>query len=214
MASSSRRISELKLYTNVQFASGWQSAVIPANYFTDIPDYPDTYKVPMSSVALNFKDGAFSGHLTILGTLSANAPVFYGTLTNRTLTFVTKGTSTSSTNPVLMVPTDPTSSMVLPIGKSWFFKVFLIGVSNQTSRKSTNIEFTGLMRRDNAPAPTDTMSIIGIPTKIIHSREDLTTDATIEANNITKKLDIKVYGGGNTPGETYGWTAKVDIVQF
>jgi hypothetical protein len=213
MASSSRRISELKNYTNVQFASGWQSAVIPANYFTDIPDFPDTYKVPISSVALNFKDGAFSGHLTVLGTLSANAPVFYGTTTNRTITFVTRGVSNSSSTSTTLEPTDRTSSMVLPIGKSWFFKVFIIGVSNQTSRKSTNIEFTGLIRRDDAPAPNDAISIVGIPTKIIHSREDLTTDATIEANSITKKLDIKVRGGG-VGGETYGWTSRVDLVQF
>jgi hypothetical protein len=187
--------------------------VIPVNYFTDIPDYPDTYKVPISSVALNFKDGAFSGHLTVLGTLSANAPVFYGTTTNRTITFVTRGVSNSSSTSTTLEPTDRTSSMVLPIGKSWFFKVFIIGVSNQTSRKSTNIEFTGLIRRDNAPAPNDTISIVGIPTKIIHSREDLTTDATIEANSITKKLDINVLGGG-VSGETYGWTSRVDLFQF
>ena len=214
MASSSRRISELKLYTNTQFASGWQSAVIPTNYFTDIPDYPDTYKVPISAVAMNFQDGAFGGHLTILRTLSANAPVYYGTQTNRTVTFVTKGTSTDSATPALLTPTDVTSNMELPIGKSWFFKIFIIGVSSLVDRKSTNIEFTGLIRRDNAPAPSDTISIIGVPTKIIHSRDDLTTDATIEANSITKKLDIKVSGGGNAPGETYGWTARIDLVQF
>jgi hypothetical protein len=212
MPSSSRRISELKNYTNVQFASGWQSGIIPINYFTDIPDYPDTYKVPISSVALNFKDGAFSGQLTVLGTLSANAPVYYGTFNNRTITFVTKGTSTSTAESLTLVPTDNTSSMVVPIGKSWFFKVFIIGVSNLTSRKSTNIEFTGLIRRDDAPAPSDTISIVGIPTKIIHSRDDLTTNASIEANNITKKLDIKVFGGGGA--ETYGWTARIDLVQF
>ena len=213
MASSSRRISELKLYTNTQFASGWQSAVIPSNYFTDIPDYPDTYKVPISSVALNFRDGAFYGQLTVLGALSAHAPVYYGTTTNRTLTFVTKAVSNTTTQPTLLEPTDKTSSMVLPIGKSWFFKIFIIGVSNTSSRRSTNIEFSGLIRRDDAPAPNDKISIVGIPTKIIHSREDLTTDAFIEANNLTKKIDIKVYGGG-TSGETYNWTGKLDLVQF
>lgn len=212
MASSSRRISELKTYTNVQFASGWQSAVIPANYFTDVPDYPDTYKVPISAVALNFKDGAFSGQLTVLGTLSANAPVFYGTFTNRTITFVTKGTTINATTPVTLIPTDNTSSLVVPIGSSWFFKVFIIGVSNLSTRQSTNIEFTGMIRRDNAPAPADTISIVGYPTKIIHSRENLLTNATVQSNNVTKKLDIIVYGGGGV--ESYNWTAKVDLVQF
>lgn len=212
MASSSRRISELKLYTNTQFASGWQSAVVPANYFTDIPDYPDTYKVPISSVALNFKDGAFYGQLTVLGALSANAPVYYGSITNRTITFVCRGDSASTTSPALLVPTDATSDLELSIGKSWFFNVFIIGVSNQQARNSVNIEFKGLIRRDDAPAPTDTISIVGVPTKIIHSREDLRTNAIIEANNVTKKLDIKTFGGSET--ETYNWTARVDLIQF
>lgn len=212
MASSSRRISELKLYTNTQFASGWQSAVIPSNYFTDTPDYPDTYKVPMSSVALNFRDGAFYGQLTVIGAVSAHAPVYYGTLSNRAITFVCKGDSASTSSPSLLIPTAVTSSMVLPIGKSWFFNVFIIGVSNTQGRNSVNIEFKGLLRRDDAPAPTDKISIVGIPTKIIHSRNDLTTDAIIEANDVTKQLDIKVFGG--SPTETYNWTAKIDLIQF
>lgn len=212
MASSSRRISELKTYTNVQYASGWHSAVFPSNYFTDIPDYPDTYKVPMSAVALNFKDAACGGVLTVLGGLSANAPVFYGTFNNRTITFVLKGVTSNSTSYMPLLRTDHYSTLELPIGKSWFFKVFIIGVSNMSSRESTNIEFTGLILRDNAPAPSDTISIIGVPTKIIHSRQNLTTNATVEANSVDKTLNIKVVGGGGV--ESYNWTAKVDLVQF
>lgn len=214
MATTSKRISELTPYVKVQFDPNWQTCVIPAN-FADITSpnqqFPDTFKVTMSAMALNFKDGAYSGVLTVLKTLSADAPLLLGTNTNRSATFVYKAQSISEEFYTTLV-TEPHYALytTIPIGKSWFFKVFIIGVSN-TNNQSTNIEFTGLIKRNSS---TGDVSIVGVPTKIIHSREDLNTDAIIEADNTNtgKTLSIKVKGGGSlTP---YNWTARVDIVQI
>jgi hypothetical protein len=214
MATTSKRISELKPYTNPQFDINWQSCILPAN-FVDVGSpnqaYPDTFKVSMSSMALNFKDGFYSGVLTVLKTLSADAPFLLGSTTNRTGTFIYK-TTTDNTDFFVPLSTslDAKPYITLPIGASWFLKVFIIGV-NTTENKSTNIEFTGLIKRNSSDG---TVSIVGTPTKIIHSREDLTTDATLEADdtNTGKTLSIKTKGG--TVSHPYKWTAKLDIVQI
>jgi hypothetical protein len=212
MANSSKRISELNLYSNTQFAPAWQTAVVPVNFVTDELGYPDTFKVPMSSIALNLKDGAFSGRLTVLGSLSANAPLIQGGVYNNSTTFIIKATTNNTLDYLSMEPTDIHSSLEIPIGVSSFFKIYLIGVSSSIQRQSTTIEFTGLLRRDNAPSPSDAISIVGTPIKTVHSRENLTTDAKIEANNITKRFDIKVIGGNEN--ENYHWTGKIELIHF
>lgn len=214
MATTSKRISELTPYTKPQFDINWQTCIIPANFVdVDSPSqaYPDTFKVSMSSMALNFKDGFYSGVLTVLKTLSADAPFLLGSTTNRTGTFIYKATTTDTEFFIpLTTSSNTTPYVTLSVGTSWFFKVFIIGV-NTNQNKSTNIEFTGLIKRDSSVGD---VSIVGIPTKIIHSREDITTDAIIEADNasIGKTLSIKTKGG--TSSEPYNWTAKLDIVQI
>lgn len=214
MATTSKRISELTPYLKAQFDPNWQTCIIPANFVDiDSPNqaYPDTFKVSMSSMALNFKDGFYSGVLTVLKTLSADAPLLLGSSKNITGTFIYKGT-TNGTEFFLPLTTSLNSTpyTTLSIGTSWFFKVFIIGV-NIVQNKSTNIEFTGLIKRDNI---TGDVSIVGVPTKIIHSREDLSSDAIIEADNtnLGKTLTIKTKGG--TVSVPYNWTAKLEIVQI
>ena len=212
MATTSKRISELTPYIKAQFDPNWQTCTLPAN-FANIENlqYPDTFKVSMSSMALNFKDGFYSGVLTVLKTLSADAPFLLGNTTNRSGTFIYKGTTLDS-NFYTQLTTDLNTSqyITIPIGKSWFFKIFIIGV-NPIQNKSTNIEFTGLIKRDNM---IGAVSIIGVPTKMIHSREDLNTDATIEADDTLLGKTLKINVKGGTSGSPYNWTAKLDIVQI
>jgi hypothetical protein len=214
MATTSKRISELTPYVKAQFDSNWQTCVLPAN-FVDVEDpggqYPDTFKVAVSSLALNFKDGYYSGVLTVLKTLSADAPFLLGTTTNQSGTFIYKATTTTADfYTSLTTDSNTLPYTVLPFGKSWFFKAFIIGVDT-VQNKSTNIEFTGLIKRDSS---VGSVSIVGTPTKMIHSREDLTTDATIEADNIETAKTLKINVKGGSPSAPYNWTAKLDIVQI
>lgn len=214
MATTSKRISELTPYVKAQFDPNWQTCIIPAN-FVDVADpsglYPDTFKVSVSSLALNFKDGFYSGVLTVLKTLSADAPFLLGTPTNQSGTFIYKAVTTT-TDFYTSMSTDSNSIpyTTLSIGKSWFFKAFIIGV-DLVLNKSTNIEFTGLIKRDSN---TGDVSIVGVPTKMIHSREDLTTDATIEADNTNTGKTLRMNVKGGSPSNPYRWTAKLDVVQI
>jgi hypothetical protein len=214
MATTSKRISELTPYVKAQFDPNWQSCILPANFVDiDSPNqaYPDTFKVSVSSLALNFKDGFYSGVLTVLKTLSADAPFLLGSTKNRTGTFIYKGTTTGAEffTP-LTTGLDSIPYVTMAVGTSWFFKVFIIGV-NTNQNKSTNIEFTGLIKRDNIAGD---VSIVGIPTKIIHSREELSTDAVIEADNTLLGKTLAIRAKGGTSFTPYNWTAKLDIVQI
>lgn len=213
MATTSKRISELTPYVKAQFDPNWQTCILPANFF-DINSpgqaFPDTFKVSVSSLAMNFKDGYYTGVLTVLKTLSADAPFLLGTNNNRSGTFIYKATTINDSFYTPLVPdVNAISYLTMSLGKSWFFKVFIIGVNN-ISNYSTNIEFTGLIKRNS----TGTVSIVGIPTKMIHSREDLNTDAFIEADDTNTGKTLKINVKGGSTGSPYNWTAKLDIVEI
>lgn len=54
MAITSKRISQLPLYTNEKFNPAWLTCTFPANFSSfDSTEYPDTFKVPMSSVMMS-----------------------------------------------------------------------------------------------------------------------------------------------------------------
>jgi hypothetical protein len=200
MATTSKRISQLPLYTNQQFNPVWMTCVIPANFTSlDNTEYPDTFKVPLSSLVMSLKDVSLNGQLTVLKTVSAASSVIIGETSNRSIIFTYKGTSTSN-NQFIDLTTDSNSIQYLTIGfnKSWFFKVFLIGVN--TSNQSTNIELIGLIRRNSS----GTVQLVGTTTKIIYSRDDINTDAQIVADET-----IKI----QTKGTGYKWTARMDIVE-
>jgi hypothetical protein len=204
MSTTSKRISQLPLYTNTQFNPAWMSCVIPANFNSlDNAEYPDTFKVSLSSVVMSLQDVSLNGQLTVLKTLSASCPVLIGDTRNKTGIFIYRGISNTSTT-FTNLASDLNSQQYLTIGvnRSWFFKIFVIGVNS--SNLSTNIEFIGLLKRNSS----GNVSLVGTPTKIIHSRDDIQSDSEIFANNgIEKTIDIRVKGSG------YSWTARMDIVQ-
>lgn len=209
MATTSKRISQLPLYTNQQFAPAWLTCTFPANFSSsENPEFPDTFKVPITSIMMSMKDAAFSGQLTVLKTLSSAGPVVIGESKNKSYVFIHKGTSNSLTEVSLTKPQNVSNLLLIPVNTSWFFKAFVIGRSS-TSTSSTNIEFIGLIKRNSS----GTVSLVGTTTKMIHSREDLSTDASISANDVEgeKTLEIRVKGG--TTLEPYSWTARVDIVE-
>jgi hypothetical protein len=209
MATTSKRISQLPLYTNQQYNPAWLTCTFPANFTGfDSPEFPDTFKVPISAVMMSMRDAAFSGQLTVLKTLSAAGPVVIGESKNKSYVFIYKGTSNSTVEVPLTKPQNASSLLLMPVNTSWFFKVFVIGRSSN-STASTNIEFIGLIKRNIS----GTVSLVGTTTKMIHSREDLSTDASLEANDVEgeKTLNIKVKGGSLL--NPYTWTARVDIVE-
>jgi hypothetical protein len=178
--------------------------MIPANFASlDNAEYPDTFKVPVSSLMMSLKDVSLNGQLTVLKTVSAASSFLIGETTNRTGIFTYKGTSTSN-DQFIDLTTDSNSIQYVTLGvnKSWFFKVFLIGVNN--SNQSTNIELIGLIRRTSS----GTVQLVGTTTKIIYSRDDTLTDAQILADDSVSKT-IKI----QTKGTGYKWTARMDIVE-
>jgi hypothetical protein len=203
MATTSKRISQLPLYTNQQFNPLWMTCVIPANFAAlDTPEYPDTFKVPLSTLVNSLKDVSMNGQLTVLKTVSAACPVIIGTTTNRSGIFIYRGFSQTNTVTVLSQDTNAQQLLTIGVGKSWFFKVFIIGVNS--SNQSTSIEFIGLIRRNSL----GTVELVGTPTKIIHSRNDITTDAFVEDDNSDLR-SIKI----SAKGSSYNWTARLDIVE-
>jgi hypothetical protein len=203
MATTSKRISQLPLYTNQQFNPAWLTCVIPANFASiDNSEYPDTFKVPVSSLVMSLQDASLNGQLTVLKTVSAASSVIIGETSNRSIIFTYKGTSPSTD--FVDLASDSNSQQYLTIGfnKSWFFKIFIIGVN--TSNQSTNMEFIGLIRRNSS----GTVQLVGTTTKIIYSRDDINTDAQILADDsISKTIKIQTKGTG------YKWTARMDIVE-
>lgn len=153
------------------------------------------------------RDAAFSGQLTVINTLSSVGPVALGESTNKSYVFIYKGTSNSSTEVTLTPPQNNPALLIMPINTSWFFKIFIIGRS--TTTYSTNIEFIGLIKRNSA----GNVSLVGTTTKMIHSREELNTDAFLEADNSEGYKSLKINVKGGTLSAPYNWTARVDIVQ-
>jgi hypothetical protein len=143
-----------------------------------------------------------NGQLTVLKTVSAACPVFIGDSDSRTGIFTFKGTSPSTSFIDLVADTNSQQYLTIGINKSWFFKVFIIGVNSVN--QSTNIEFIGLIKRSS----NGTVEIVGTTTKIIYSREDISTDANVTINDdVAKTIKIQAKGAG------YKWTARMDIVQ-
>jgi hypothetical protein len=209
MATSSKRISQFTLYTNQQFDPAWLTCMIPAN-FTSVgePEYPDTFKVPLSSLVMSLRDVSSNGQLTVLKTISAACPVIIGETNNRSGIFIYKGTSPSNSEFFnLQRDSNASSFLTIGVGKSWFFKIFVIGV-NSNGNQSTNIEFIGLIRRNLQ----GNVELVGTTTKIIHSRDDILTDAEILADNSNSKT-ITIRAKGGTSAIPYSWTARMDIVQ-
>jgi hypothetical protein len=203
MATTSKRISQLPLYTNQQFNPVWLTCTIPANFASlDNQEYPDTFKVPVSSIMMSLQDASLNGQLTVLKTVSASCPVIIGEINNRTVIFTFKGTSPSTNFVDLVADSNSQQYLTIGVNKSWFFKIFIIGVNS--SNQSTNIEFIGLVRRNS----TGTVEIVGTTTKIIYSRDDTSTDAdVIVDDSVNKTIKIQAKGTG------YSWTARMDIVQ-
>jgi hypothetical protein len=203
MATTSKRISQLTLYTNQQFNPAWLTCTIPANFASvDNQEYSDTFKVSLSSLVMSLQDVSMNGQLTVLKTVSAACPVFIGDSDSRTGIFTFKGTSPSTSFIDLVADTNSQQYLTIGINKSWFFKVFIIGVNSVN--QSTNIEFIGLIKRSS----NGTVEIVGTTTKIIYSREDISTDANVTINDdVAKTIKIQAKGAG------YKWTARMDIVQ-
>jgi hypothetical protein len=203
MAATSKRISQLPSYTNQQFNRAWLTCTIPANFASvDNQEYPDTFKVPVSSIVMSLQDVSMNGQLTVLKTVSAACPVFIGDTDSRTGIFTFKGTSPSTNFIDLVADTNSQPYLTIGVNKSWFFKVFIIGVNS--SNQSTNIEFIGLIKRNSV----GNVGIVGTTTKIIYSREDISTDANVTVDDgVAKTIKIQTKGVG------YKWTARMDIVQ-
>lgn len=213
MATTSKRISQLKLFEKAQHDSLWQSCVVPANFNDlDVPEYPDTYKVPMSSLFLSIRKASFDGSVVFKNEVNfQNVPIVFGNPLekNQSNSFILKGTTVGNS---VYLNRDSTSEKYLQIqvGSSWFFKLFVIGVSSRQLSNSTSVEFNGLIRNSGLGEVT----FVGTPSKIIHSRDNINTDAIIEADNRVgyKTIQVKVFGGTDT-ADTYNWTARLDIVQ-
>lgn len=217
MATTSKRISQLTTFTKTQHDPLWQSCVVPAN-FNDLttPEYPDTYKVPLSDMFLNIKDASFSGDVSFKKPISVqNSPILMGNPTekNQSNSFIFKGTTIG--NPVISSVTltsDANSQpyLLMNSSTSWFFKLFVIGISNKQVSNSTSVEFTGIIRHSGLGEVT----FVGTPSKMIHSRDNINTDVTIAASSVVgdKTIKINAFGGIDT-SEKYSWTARLDIVQ-
>ncbi len=209
MATTSKRISELPLYTNQQYNPAWLTCRIPANFYSTDPVFPDTFQVPITSLMMSMGDGGFSGNVSILKNLKVGGPVVLGeeNSKNKSYIFIYKGTSYSTSEVSLTKPQN--SLLTIPNNTSWFFKVFVIGKSTDSTASSTNIEFIGLIKRNNL----GTVSLVGTTTKMIHSRENLSTDAFLEADDSTGEKTIKIKVKGGSISSPYVWTARVDIVE-
>ena len=213
MATTSKRISQLALFEKTQHDSLWQSCVVPANFNDlNVPEYPDTYKVPMSSLFLSIRKASFDGSVVFKNEVNfQNVPIVFGNPLekNQSNSFILKGTTIGNS---VYLNRDSTSEKYLQIqvGSSWFFKLFVIGVSSRQLSNSTSVEFNGLIRNSGLGEVT----FVGTPSKIIHSRDNINTDAIIEADNRVgyKTIQVKVFGGTD-PADTYNWTARLDIVQ-
>jgi len=213
MATTSKRISQLTTFTKTQHDPLWQSCVVPANFndLTD-PEYPDTYKVPLSDMFLNIKDASFSGDVSFKKPISVqNSPILMGNPTekNQSNSFIFKGTTVG--NSVTLTSDDNSKQYLLMNTRtSWFFKLFVIGISNKQLSNSTSVEFTGIIRNNTLGEVT----FVGTPSKMIHSRDNINTDVTIAANSIVGDRTIKINAvGGTDTSDTYTWTARLDIVQ-
>jgi hypothetical protein len=212
MATSSKRISELNLFTKTQHNPIWYTCILPANFASDIdPQYPDTFKVAMSSLMMSIQDASFSGDVTFLKSVSADAPLYLGSKTQRSAIFIFKGISNQTTNKVTLTNTNNTNELIIPINSTWFFKSYTIGVSK--TNQCTSIEHVGIVQRLSDGNIYMSPNIGEPSTKIIHVRSESTSDAFIEVNNLdTKKtIDIKVIGGSLS--NSYTWTTRLDIVQ-
>jgi len=213
MATTSKRISQLTTFTKTQHDPLWQSCVVPAN-FNDLtaPEYPDTYKVPLSDMFLNIKDASFSGDVSFKKPISVqNSPILMGNPTekNQSNSFIFKGTTVGNS---VTLTSDANSKQYLLMNTrtSWFFKLFVIGISNKQLSNSTSVEFTGIIRNNTLGEVT----FVGTPSKMIHSRDNINTDVTIAANSIVGDRTIKINAvGGTDTSDTYTWTARLDIVQ-
>jgi hypothetical protein len=212
MATTSKRISDLNLYTNTQHSPTWYTCILPANFASAIdPLYPDTFKVPVSSLMMSIKDASFAGDVTFLKSVSADAPLYLGSKTQRSAIFIFKGTSNQSANKINLLNSNNSNELIIPVNSTWFFKSFTIGVSK--TNQCTAIEHIGIVQR-YSDGNVRLVPDIGEPsTKIIHTRTDVTTDAFIEVNNSVDKktIDIKVLGGSLS--NSYNWTSRLDIVQ-
>jgi len=225
MATTSKRISQLTTFTKTQHDPLWQSCVVPAN-FNDLtaPEYPDTYKVPLSDMFLNIKDASFSGDVTFKKPINVqSSPILMGTTTttggnttkdrNQSNSFIFKGTTVG--NPVISYVTltsDANSLQYLQIqvGSSWFFKLFVIGISSKQASNSTSVEFNGIIRNNNL----NEVTFVGTPSKMIHSRDNISTDVRIEPSNTLGNKTILIKADGGTDiNDTYNWTGRLDIVQ-
>lgn len=212
MATTSKRISQLTQFTKTQHDPLWQSCVVPAN-FNDLtaPEYPDTYKVPLSDMFLNIKDASFSGDVSFKKPISVqNSPILMGASTekNQSNSFIFKGTTVGNS---VTLTSDANSQPYLLMNNStsWFFKLFVIGISNKQFSNSTSVEFTGIIRNNTLGEVT----FVGTPSKMIHSRDNINTDAIIEADNRVGYKTIKINAvGGTDVNDTYSWTARLDIV--
>jgi len=213
MATTSKSISQLTLFQKAQHDALWNSCVVPANFNDlDVPEYPDTYKVPMSSLFLSIKEASFSGEVEFKKPINVqNSPILMGNPTekNQSNSFILKGTTIGNT---ITLSRDVNSEKYLQIqvGSSWFFKLFVIGISSRALSNSTSVEFNGLIRNSTLGE----VSFVGTPSKIIHSRDNINTDVLIEADNRVgyKTLQVKAVGGTDITDQ-YHWTARLDIVQ-
>ena len=213
MATTSKRISQLTQFTKTQHDPLWQSCVVPAN-FNDLtaPEYPDTYKVPLSDMFLNIKDASFSGDVSFKKPISVqNSPILMGNPTekNQSNSFIFKGTTIGNTVP-LTSDANSKQYLLMNTRTSWFFKLFVIGISNKQLSNSTSVEFTGIIRNNSVGEVT----FVGTPSKMIHSRDNINTDVTIAASSVMGDTTIKINAvGGTDTSDTYTWTARLDIVQ-
>jgi hypothetical protein len=128
---------------------------------------------------------------------------------NQSNSFIFKGT-TIGNSVYLNRDLNSEKYLQIQVGFSWFFKLFVIGVSSRQLSNSVSVEFNGIIRNSGLGEVT----FVGTPSKMIHSRDNINTDVIIEADNRVgyKTIQVKVFGGTDT-SDTYNWTGRLDIVQ-
>jgi len=188
----SKKISELPVYSGENFAS----AYFPANFGNPA----ETFVIPFSTLTKNIlNDSIIEGNLSIQGTLSALGPFSIGTSLNQTQisTFV------GATSGLQTVPAGSVISFTLSPSSACLYKI-LVSSYEITNNSVNSFEFSGTIKRDFS----NTTTIVGYPTKIVHVKEDSNVDANVSANNTSKSLDINVLGSLN---KTYKWTASTFV---
>lgn len=190
-----KKISELPVYNGQDFGT----AYFPANFGNPV----ETFVIPFSTLTKNIlNESIIEGNLSVQGTLSTLGPFSVGTDLDQTKISTFVGvTSGSETIPLSLAGS--VVSFVLSPNSACTYKILVS--SYEINDDSVNsFEFSGAIKRDSS----DTTSIVGYPTKIVHVKEDSDVDVNVAANNTSKSLDINVLGSLN---KTYKWTASTFV---